>query len=422
MEDALGFTLLRNWLDSRTRWEKTALFFWTVIVVFVSVRVFMAPEAKTVYPIFSSSGWLWWKGDDLYEPHRPKTVQDGFRYSPTFAILMAPFAVLPDYLGGVAWRLVSAGALLASLFWLARRVLPIKLTADQFAWLLLLSLPLSLQSVNNGQANVLVIACMIASVAAVNTQRWNFASLLITLAFICKVYPLALGMLLMVLYPRQLLLRIPLGIAASLLAPFLCQDPQYVVDQYGKWFALLRADDRSWIPLDQTYRDFWLLVRLYVPNLTLEQRSIFRAVYMVVQVLAGAGIAAMCWRRQRAGWSAKPLLTATLGLAVAWMMLLGPATESSSFALLAPSLAWSVVHAMQTPSRSARRGLLWISCVLFTAAVLLGGFSNAVKIHALGVHSWASLLYFSYLLTEARPPASAEIEAAPPAPATRIAA
>jgi alpha-1,2-mannosyltransferase len=422
MEDALGFTRLRTWLDSRTRWERAALFCWTVVLAFVSVRVFLSPEVKTVYPIFSSSGRLWWAGDDLYEPYRPSSVQDGYRYSPTFAILMAPFAVMPDYLGGVAWRFASAGALLASLAWLARSVLPIKLTADHFAWLLLLSLPLSLQSVNNGQANVLVIACMIGSVAAAASERWNLASVLMALAFVCKVYPLALGLLLMALYPRQLLLRMPLAIAASLLAPFLCQEPHYVFDQYAKWFALLRADDRSWFPLDQAYRDLWLLVRLYVPNLTLEQRHILRAVYMAAQVSAGGGIAVLCWRRQRSGWLPKPLLTATLGLAVAWMMLLGPATESSSFVLLAPSLAWSLVEALQAPALSARRVFLWLSCALFMAAVFLGGFNNAVKIHALGVHSWASLLYFIYLLTETRGPAGAALEAAPPAAAIRVAA
>jgi hypothetical protein len=69
-----------------------------------------------------------------------------------------------------------------------------------------------------------------------------------------------------------------------------------------------------------------------------------------------------------------------------------------------------------------RRGLLWGSCALFSAAVLLGGFSNAVKIHALGVHSWASLLYFVYLLTETRPLASAEMKASPPVAAQRSAA
>lgn len=418
----MDLTFLRTWFHARTRWEQAALFVWAAILMFVSVRVFMAPAAKTVYPIFSSSGRLWQAGGELYEPYRSKAVQPGYRYSPSFAILVAPFAALPDSVGGVLWRLASAGAFLASLFWFARSVLAIPLSPDQFAWLLLLSLPLSLASVNNGQANVLVVACMVGSVAAVTQARWNLATVLITLAFVCKVYPLALGMLLMVLYPRHLLLRIPLAAAVSLAVPFLGQDPHYVVDQYAKWFALLRADDRSWIPVDQTYRDLWLLIRLYAPSPTLEQRWLYRAVYMALQVLAGAGIAALCWRRRRLGWPPRALLTATFGLSVAWMMLLGPATESSSFVLLAPSLAWSVVAALQTRTWDVRRVGLGISCALFAAAVLLGGFSNAMKIHALGMHSWASLLYFAYLLAEERPSALAAVETAPSAEAQRLAA
>jgi hypothetical protein len=228
--------------------------------------------------------------------------------------------------------------------------------------------------------------------------------------------------LLIVLYPRQLLPRVTFAIAASLLVPFLCQDPHYVMDQYAEWLDVLRKDDRSWISVEQTYRDLWLLVRLYLPTPALELRAVYRAIYMAVQVLAGASIAALCWRRQRTGWPAAALLTSTLGLAAAWMMLLGPATESSSFVLLAPSLAWSVVEALQTPGWSVRRGLLWTSCLLFMGAVFLGGFSNATKIHALGVHSWATLLYFVYLLTELRPLASATIETARPAESQRAAA
>ena len=144
---------------------------------------------------------------------------------------------------------------------------------------------------------------------------------------------------------------------------------------------------------------------------------------MVVQVLAGAGIAAgVLATATRRGGPTGELLTATLGLAAAWMMLLGPATESSSFVLLAPSLAWSVVEDLQVTDWRHRRGLLWGSCALFTAAVLLGGFSNAVKIHSLGVHSWASLFYFIYLLMDVRPLASVRNQAAPPAAAQRYAA
>jgi len=383
-------------VDARARWEKVAFLAWSLVLLFVSVRVFLSPAMKTVYPIFSASGEFWWAGAELYEPYRSTDVQAGYRYSPTFAILVTPFAVLPDNVGGVLWRLCNVAALFVSLGWLARSVLPVRLSTKEFAWLLLLVMPLTLQSVNNGQANLLVIACLIGSVAAVKEERWNLACALLAFAFVVKVYPLALGMVLLTLYPRPLSWRMPLAVIASLLLPFACQDPAYVVDQYAKWIALVRSEDRSDIQLEHMYRDLWLLIHLYGIPLS-------RTGYTLLQAAAGAGLALLCWQRQRAGWPTGALLTSTLALVMAWMMLLGPATESSSFVLLAPSLAWSVLEALQTPARLDRRLLLWASCAGFGAAVLFGGFSSTVGIHGMGVHSWASLLYFVYLLAEGAP-------------------
>lgn len=390
----MPFAGLSHWYDSRTRWEKAALLAWTLIAVFVSARVFLSPETRTVYPIFSASGRLWWTGDDLYEPYRPQQVQNGYRYSPTFAILITPFAILPDSVGGVAWRLFNLGAMLASLWWLARVVLPTAWSPDLYASLCLLSIPLTLQSLNNGQANLLVAAGMLGSVAAVRQMRWNLASALLAVAFLCKLYPLALGMVLMLLYPRQLLWRIPLAAVGSLAIPFLCQQPSYVMDQYAKWLAAIRAEDRTNIHLEHMYRDLWLLIHVYGLPLS-------RTVYTLLQVLAGAGIAVLCWHRQRYGWSEQRLLTSALALVSVWMMLLGPATESSSFILLAPSLAWSIVEALQRKDRTARHGLLWGACAIFFVAVVVGGITQMWRLHEAGVHAWGSLCYFVYLLSDA---------------------
>jgi alpha-1,2-mannosyltransferase len=395
-EDVLQIAHMRTWWTSRSRWEQAAIIVWAVVLLVVSVRVAGWPTSRTVYPIFSGSAQLWWSESDLYEPHRPLTVQGGYRYSPTFAILLTPFAYFPDTVGGVLWRLIGVAAFLGSLAWLARRVLPWPLSRDQFAWLTLLCVPLALQSVNNGQANVIVTAAMVAAVCACKEQRWNLASALLTLAFVCKVYPIALGMLLVVLYPRQLSWRLPLALVASLLVPFLLQDPSYVNDQYGKWIALLRADDRSAFPLADKHRDLWLLIEVYGIPLS-------RRIYTLLQIGGGLGIAVLCWRRQRQGWPEKALLTATLGLAVAWMMVLGPVVESSTFLLLAPSLAASIVGALQDRKWHWRTLLLAGSGSLFLAAVLLGGVANTARLHVVGIHPLASLLYFVYLLTESRP-------------------
>lgn len=402
----MNLAIFRAAFDSRASWEKAAIVAWAAVLLFVSVRVFLAPAAKTVYPIFSASGRFWWTGTELYEPYRPTDVQDGYRYSPTFAILVTPFAVFPDRIGGVLWRVFNVAALLGSLAWMARSFLPGGLSLRHYAWLLLLVMPLSLQSINNGQANLVVIASMIGFVAAIREERWNLACLLMALAFVIKVYPVALAMVFLVLYPRQLSWRLPLALIASLLLPFLFQRPEYVVDQYEKWISLVRSEDRSNIGLEHMYRDLWLLIHLY-------GLPISRQAYTLIQAAAGAGIAILCWRRQRQGWDLPELFTSALGLVMAWMMLLGPATESSSFVLLAPSLAWSVLESLRSPARSPRHLLLGGCCLCFGVAVLLGSFSGTVRVHGMGVHSWASLLYFVYLLTERRPMTSAVVQAVP---------
>ncbi|HZZ82591.1 MAG TPA: glycosyltransferase family 87 protein [Gemmataceae bacterium] len=389
--------------SARSRvWERIAIIAWCAVMLFVSVRVFLTPAAKTVYPIFSASARFWWEGIDLYEPDRPTDVQGGYRYTPGCAVAFTPFALFPDSIGGVLWRLFNVAALFGSGFWLVRAVLPNLLSSRNLGLLALLMMPMALQSVSNGQANLVVIACMIGCIAAVAEERWNLCSILMAVAFAMKLYPLALGMILMLLYPRRLSWRIPLACVVSLLVPFCFQWPDYVIDQYAKWIAVLRADDRADIMMEHMYRDLWLLIYLY-------DLPISRQAYLLIQMAGGGLVALWCWRRQRAGWPMSDLLVATLALTTAWMMLLGPATESSSFVILAPSFAISVLQAMTSDERGLCRALLWASCVCFFMAVGLGGFVTTVQIHYLGVHVWGSLFYFAYLLTQPRPAVAQEL-------------
>src|SRR4051812_33437220 len=106
-------------LDCRgaVRWDKLALAFWLLILAGIGIRVGLHPASRSTYPIYSASVRLWWDGGELYFPHRPESVQGGFRYAPTFAILAAPFGLLSDDYGGILWRYANAAALLTALAW-----------------------------------------------------------------------------------------------------------------------------------------------------------------------------------------------------------------------------------------------------------------------------------------------------------------
>ncbi len=391
----MSFGLSSSWFKERSYLERSALAIWATVLIVVGVRAFLAPQSRTVYPIFSASGSFWIAGTDLYSPGRPPEAPTGYRYSPACTLLFVPFALLPDAIGGVAWRLFSAGVLLAALGWFARTVLPGPISTKQYAWLLLLSLPLSMQSINNGQANIIVAGAMLAAVSAVRERRWSIACACLAFGFACKIYPLALGMVLVALYPRQLGWRLTLALMVTTALPFAFQHPQYVLRQYSDWIGVLRIEDRSATALDQMYRDLWLLFHLYgVP--------VSRSAYRFLQIASGMIVAWACVRGQRRGWTESKLLTFTISVTTSWMMLLGPATESSSFALLAPMLAWSVVERLGNAATEGRDLLLLSAFALFAAAIIAGGWHATLGLHALGVHSWAALCYFVYLLLDSR--------------------
>lgn len=140
--------------------------------------------------------------------------------------------MLPEVIGGIAWRLFISAALLGALAWWLKSACSKSWTDRHRAWLLLLTIPMMQGNLNSAQANALVVACLLAALAAINESRWNIASAVLAVAFLIKGYPLAVALLLIVLYPKQLGWRLPIAIALGFLTPFLVQEPGYVMRQY----------------------------------------------------------------------------------------------------------------------------------------------------------------------------------------------
>src|SRR5207249_4467291 len=95
------------------------------------------------------------------------TQYDVYRYSPLVAAAFVPLGSLPDWLGGVLWRLLSAAVYLSALAWWGRTMMQPRaplpggqpdlrdaaaMDRTGLAWLFLLVIPLSLDNLNNGQS------------------------------------------------------------------------------------------------------------------------------------------------------------------------------------------------------------------------------------------------------------------------------
>lgn len=175
-------------------------------------------------------------GKDLYVLY-PEIVWDYFKYSPTFALLMAPLAVLPDLAGLILWNLLNALAL-----FFAVKYLPGKEDKTKVFILWFIAIEL-LTSIQNSQSNGLMAGLLVFSFVFFERRNVLLAALFIVLSFYIKLFGIAAAVLFL-LYPDKLkfiaysvLWTIVLGIL-----PLLVVSPEQLLFLYQSWANLLVSD------------------------------------------------------------------------------------------------------------------------------------------------------------------------------------
>lgn len=381
--------LKRNWVQA-SAWERLAWTVWVAAVFIVCVRSALQPEKRTVLPIYLGAGQCWLAGGKLYQ--LIETNQDIFRYSPLAAACFAPLSMLPASAAAVCWRLLSAGALVTALLWWFQGVAPRRQGRTCIALFMLLIWPMALPSLNNGQVNLVLLSLVLAAVAATASERFNLAAVCLAAACWLKIYPIALGLLLTIVYPRRLGPRFALALLAFFLLPFILQSPNYVLEQYREWVWQLRMDDREKFALDYWLRDIRLLFRVY-------WQPISAQTFLVLQ-LSAAAICASCCLAARWLWrlEMRQILYILTSLACCWMTLFGPSTESSTWILLGPSLASALLIDRMQQAPLWRQGLLRTSYLLFLITLMTNWFRWGKAFSNLGTQAVAGLLFFAWTL------------------------
>lgn len=342
---------------------RLAVALWAVLLGVVCARTVLKPLAGNIYPTYAWAGERFAAGEAMYNVYAPYV--DNYRYSPAVAAGFVPFGMLPWGPGGALFRLLAAAALLGGAAAWFRRSRP----GAPVAAALLVMLPLSIGSVNNGQANPLVVGLMVGCGALALGGRWALAGACVGAAALFKGYPLALGMLLIFSAPPRFFVALVGTVVGGLALPYLLQSPEYVTGLYREWAENLHRDDRTGFELWAGYQDFHLLIRVAGWTVPREQ-------YLFVQAGTGALCAAgLAWQRWRGAARADVTANAvTLGLC--WMTVFGPAVESSTLILIAPVLARELLDRANQPRWA--RGAAWAGAALLLAAVVILAFPHAV--------------------------------------------
>jgi len=345
-----------SWFFARSRPERWAILIWSIVIGVGLGQAIVAPGSHSVFPIMVDAGGKWLAGRNLYSHFERADGMDLYRYSPVVAMLLSPASLVSPRISESLWRIANGGLLIMALIiWF--RVALGHTRPWQRGLMMVLIAPLAASSVHNGQSNPLVLAGMLLAMAAAVRERFNLAAVCITVSFLFKIYPLALGLLLVLVYPRKFAWRLALALAIGLALPYLFKNHAYVSDQFAQWLAYVRTDTRAKISLTREYRGFPFLFTRWrgrrLDHSTIQEIQFCTAVLAAVLVLIGR------WRRL----DRLSQLDLVLAMGSVWMTLFGPATEAQTYSLLAPVMAWGVIRAWSEPghfwTRAALTGGAW---------------------------------------------------------------
>lgn len=360
-------------------WMQAAIVSWAILLAITCFKPLFYPVSGTIYPTYAHAGEEFAAGRRLYDVPHPHT--DNFRYSPLVAASFVPFSWLPLGFGGLVWRAISDAVFITALAAWIRRVAP----DVHRSILFLVAIPLSIGSLHNGQANTLVAGLLLWGTVLAANARWSAAAILIAGAVLFKIYPLSIALLFVLAAPIRFGIPLAIALAAGAALPFAMQSTEYVSDQYRYWMENLGRDDRSNFPLHAGMQDFQMLLRVVGLPLPLTE---YRYVQAATGSLVGLFSARMLWK----GAARSDAALDSFALGTCWIILFGPATETSTFILLAPFMARELLD------RKGQAKWAWYSAIcgggLFLFARIALAMPRAIHqpIIALGVQPLAAAL------------------------------
>jgi hypothetical protein len=217
-------------------------------IVFISLRNLSLPWGDLFadggfyshynnYIIFKQSFFHLITRQDLYI-HYPQEQYDLFKYPPTFALLFAPFSMLPDFLGYSVWTALN---LLLPVFAIYKlQGVSSRVKAAMSALLLLEGFTSAL----NSQSNGLMLGLLLFAFVAMQNGRISQAVLFIWLTAFIKLFGILFFAMLFV-FPgavKKSLVRVPVIFGTLYLLPLPVLGWEGLQRQYASMFNLLAHD------------------------------------------------------------------------------------------------------------------------------------------------------------------------------------
>ncbi|NLF37899.1 DUF2029 domain-containing protein [bacterium] len=342
-------------VSDRRLFVAVALTVFAVAAIVAAVHGYAGgPRAMDNFLVFRNSYVHLVEGTTLYGPH-PGEHGACFEYSPTFAYLFAPIALMPQWLGMGAWCLLNSLSLVAAIL-----LLPLSNTRKLIVFaMIFLEACIMLQ---NQESTGLRAALMLLTFVCLERRMASVAALCVVAGGFISVYGCAAGVLFL-FYPHRVrsAFYMALWAAALFVLPLAVVSLDHLLWLYGQWWHDLssgRGDSVGSSLSVTAVLAAWLKVQV---NQTLVQ---------------AAGIAAFVpvLFRVKCHDSLRYRLL-TLATLLIWVVIFNHGAGSPAYVIAMTGIAlWFVLEPF-TPGRIAAAAL----AVVFTSVICTGVFPRAVR-------------------------------------------
>lgn len=195
-------------------------------------------QAYNNYLIFKNVFWHTWEQKNLYLQY-PDLYFDSNHYGVFFSLIIAPFAILPDWLGISLWNLINAGLLV-----FAFSKLPF--SSVKKSWLAWLCLQEYITAAVSVQFNVGLTALLLLSAVYIYERKETQSAIAILIGFFIKIYGIVgLSSFFFIKNKIRFILSMILGSILFFILPMTISSVNFGVQSYWDWYQSLSEKNLS---------------------------------------------------------------------------------------------------------------------------------------------------------------------------------
>jgi hypothetical protein len=222
---------------------------WLFLAVMSGIKQYSRDHYNN-YRIFKNVFWNTLDQKNLYLQY-PELHSDSNHYGPFFSVVIAPFAVMPDFLGIILWNMLN-GALL----FYAIRQLPFR--ESQFVALLWLVTNELFTSYVNIQFNPIIAATIILAYVWMRQEKDFWAAFIIVAGTFVKLYSIVgLAFFFFSKNKGKFVASGAFWFIICLLAPMLFSSPSFIIQSYIDWYDSLVFKNQ--LNVNSLYQDVSLM-------------------------------------------------------------------------------------------------------------------------------------------------------------------